>query len=141
MSQPIHTPGPVKADEFLIINSDSPKPKLIGAMYWGRTKTPIDCYEISEEEARGNARLLRAAYNAFDSAARKLGINAVEFAERMQDGGIAELVESLDGLEDCLGMLFESGRIQYPTDDAPIIAGRLETARDVLAQMKGDEHG
>jgi hypothetical protein len=43
-----------------------------------------------------SARAMRAAYNAFDSAAERLGCNAVELAERMSEGGIAELVESLN---------------------------------------------
>jgi len=43
----------------------------------------------------GNARLLIAAYNAFDSAARKLGVNAVELAERMADGELARLIEGV----------------------------------------------
>jgi DNA-binding transcriptional regulator YiaG len=50
--------------------------------------------ERPAEETMGNARLLVAAYNAFDSAARKLGINAVVLAERMESGGLAELVEA-----------------------------------------------
>ena len=42
-----------------------------------------------------DARLLAAAYNAFDSAAQRLGLNAVEFAERMAEDGITELVDAL----------------------------------------------
>ena len=46
---------------------------------------------------RDIAPLVHAA-NAFDCSARKFGINAAGFAERMADGGLAELVETLDYL-------------------------------------------
>lgn len=49
------------------------------------------------DETMGNARLLIGAYNAFDAAARRLGVNAVELAEGMADGGLAELVKARDG--------------------------------------------
>lgn len=42
------------------------------------------------EETLGNARLLIAAYNAFELAGRVLGTNAVLFAESLADGGLAE---------------------------------------------------
>lgn len=45
-----------------------------------------------------DARLLVAAYNAFDSSTKTLGIDAVECAERMANGGIAELFDALDYL-------------------------------------------
>ena len=41
------------------------------------------------------ARLMVAAYNAFDSAAKNLGLHAVEMAERMQAGGISDLAQAL----------------------------------------------
>lgn len=51
----------------------------------------------SREEQTDNARLLAAAYNAFDSAAKILGLNAVEMAERMEDGVLlAELLDNAD---------------------------------------------
>ncbi len=48
------------------------------------------------DETMGNARLLISAYNAFDAAARRLGVNAVELAEGMADGELAELVKARD---------------------------------------------
>jgi len=47
------------------------------------------------EEGFANAKLFCAAFNAFDSAAFRLGISAVQLAEVLQDGRIAELVELL----------------------------------------------
>jgi hypothetical protein len=46
--------------------------------------------------ARLDQRLTNAAYNAFDSAAKKLGVNAVLLAEGLQNGGIAELIGALE---------------------------------------------
>lgn len=48
-----------------------------------------------------------------------------------------ELVEALIAVEDCLGHLYESGRIHYPQDDAPYIAGKLEMAQAALAKAEG----
>lgn len=50
--------------------------------------------ELSEEQG-SNILLFVKAYNSFDSAASRLGISAVQLAEALQDGGIAELYESL----------------------------------------------
>ena len=57
---------------------------------------PFDTIAIvlPRKECNANARLLAAAYNAFDSAAKKLGVNAVEFAERMQDGVLFDLIDA-----------------------------------------------
>jgi len=93
MSKPIHTPSPaqlptgfesVSGDEHdgmpLFVNGD-----------------PFDTVAmvLPRKECNANGRLLAAAYNAFDSAARKLNCNAVELAEAMQDGAIADMVEAL----------------------------------------------
>lgn len=43
----------------------------------------------------GNARFIMAAVNAFISAGEKLGINPVILAERLEKGGIAEIVDVL----------------------------------------------
>jgi len=92
MTQPIHTPGPVmptRDDAIVAIGSDFYVAQIMAI-------SPKISAETRERET-ANARLLAAAYNAFDSAA-KLNINAVECAERMADGGISELVEALDYL-------------------------------------------
>ncbi len=78
----------------------------------------------------GNARLLTAGWNAFDSAAKRLGLNAVEFAERMQDGGIAELLTVLEDVAEWLadgtvdGVHFEEVAVS-------------EAVRDVIAKARG----
>lgn len=74
------------------------------------------------------ARQMAAAYNAFDSAAKKLGLNAVEFAERMQAGGIAEVLEALAGLSGDLRHLIKQ------MDDRGYYESRLQNA---LALLKG----
>ncbi|MBI4397284.1 MAG: hypothetical protein HY548_09325 [Elusimicrobia bacterium] len=48
----------------------------------------------SSPEEEANARLIVAAVNAFGSAARRLGLSPVEWAERMGKGGLAGLVEA-----------------------------------------------
>jgi hypothetical protein len=49
------------------------------------------------------------------------------------------MLDVLRSLEDCLGILFESGRVDFSLfEDAPLIAGLLEDARDVLAEVKGE---
>jgi len=88
----VHTPGPVAWQDY----------GLPGEYYglYGARAAVIRGKDNGEdgttvEVLPGDARFLRAAYNAFDSAARALNCNAVELAERMQDGEIATLVESL----------------------------------------------
>lgn len=83
MSQIVHTPGPLHVDGQNILANET---EVGIAKIYGNIGQPRET----------NARLLSAAYNAFDSTAKKLGINAVEFAERMQDGGIADLVMALE---------------------------------------------
>lgn len=46
-------------------------------------------------QPRANARLLAAAYTAFDGAGRKLGIDAADMAERLGAEGLAEVIEAL----------------------------------------------
>ena len=96
MSQLIHTPGPVWIDDDGCIAAGT------GDEYV--TIADPHCGDLNlPENGRtmvANKRLLAAAYNAFDSAARKLGLNAVEFAERVADGGIADLVDALEALEE-----------------------------------------
>jgi hypothetical protein len=83
MIQPAHTPGPVVLD------------MLDDELYSSATNESIAALLLSKS-GEANARLLAAAYNAFDSAARKLGCNAVELAERMQDGNLlTELLTAL----------------------------------------------
>jgi hypothetical protein len=99
MTPPIHTPGPVTCSFARYITDN----------------------EIGSPQ--------QAAYNAFDSAGRKLGINAVEFAEQMQDGGIAELCEVLAKL------LGDADHIMYHTPH--LDADYFDQARAALAKVKG----
>jgi hypothetical protein len=56
------------------------------------TTNPMMDYFAGPTAARATARLLMAGWNAFDCAALALNCNAVELAERMQDGQLADLV-------------------------------------------------
>jgi hypothetical protein len=87
----------------------------------------------TQAEQEENARLLTAAFNAFDSAAKKLGCTAIELAERMQEGGLAELVEAL-GHHYGTHVAFEQ------SDDAESErehAIAIDKTRAVLAKVKG----
>jgi hypothetical protein len=94
MSNPVHTARPVTC-KFApyITDNEIGSPKQ--AVFIVEFQKLID---QSWPELEVNARLLQAAYNAFDSAANKLGINAVELADRMQEGGIADLIQALSSL-------------------------------------------
>ena len=104
MSQPLHTPGPLEFLELgrteeahnrckpLTLCEAREKGDDVANVYSSDDSTVY----IPRHQAVANTRLLAAAYNAFDSAGKKLGVNAVELAERMQDGGIAELVIALE---------------------------------------------
>jgi hypothetical protein len=91
MKQSIHTPGPLtltEDDTMVAMGSDCYVAQTLAI-------SPKLSAEIREKE-RANGRLLTAAYNAFDSAAEKLSINAVECAEKMADGAIADLLNALE---------------------------------------------
>jgi hypothetical protein len=101
MSKPIHTPGPLHIEPC--VDDDGASIVICGKGNVGvvaKIEYPIGGYEgkvsITRAEDEANARLLAAAYNAFDSAAKKLGVNAVELSERMQLGAIADLISALE---------------------------------------------
>src|SRR5271154_2580230 len=107
MRQPIHTPGPL---EFLELGrTEEPhnrcKPLTIcegrenGDDIANLYSSDDATVSTTREQAIGKARLLAAAYNAFDSAAKKLGCNAVDLAESMADGLICDLVQALEKAE------------------------------------------
>ena len=100
MSKPIHTPGPVE----VIMEADrhvdgAPFKDYFIVTSGEKNRTIADTYNcdfvLTEEDRHANARLLAAAYNAFDSAARQLGCNAVELAEGMAERGIADLIQAV----------------------------------------------
>jgi len=127
--QASHTPGPLFVQErrgrLEIRESVSPDQDLIATLEGVQPGIAADIW--------ANACLLSAAYNAFDSAAKKLGVNAVELAESMADGGIAELVETVQ--------LFEESRtaFEHANDAASdmIYAEAVERSRGILAKVKG----
>lgn len=86
MSEQKHTQGPLQISRV----NDGTKSLLLKPIP-GQVVCEIDRVPAAE----ANARLLAASYNAFDSAAKRLNVNAVELAERLADGGIADLVEQL----------------------------------------------
>lgn len=55
-------------------------------------------------------KLIVHAANSFDSAAKKMAINAAEFADRMQEGGLVKFIEALVAAEEYL----ESGKLEGP---------------------------
>src|ERR1700733_4963595 len=94
MSKPIHTPGPCVVGRNtgtklpVLLQADGPV--IAEITLWTSTGKSIP------EMVNANARLLAAAYNAFDSAAKKLGVNAVLLAEGLQHGGLADLISALE---------------------------------------------
>jgi hypothetical protein len=132
MTQPTHTSGPV-------IARPQPESKVGRITITGAT-SPVAIAEIVPTTMKGydataeaNGRLIKAAYNAFDSAAKKLGCNAVELAERMQNGEIADLVETLQ--------LFEQSRTAFEhandTESERLYANAADRNRAILAKVKG----
>ena len=96
MSQPDHKPGPllasaaVKQSNFgqykALITRNALCPVTQDRQYREQIASVSG---KNQEEVEYRTRLLAAAYNAFDSAGKKLGLNPVELAERMQNGEIA----------------------------------------------------
>jgi len=88
-SQPIHVP---------CLRAIPPQPGTAqrAKIYGPRHADGGEYAPICEIVDADLAKTLAAAYNAFDSAAKKLGISAGEFAERMQAAQIADLVNALE---------------------------------------------
>jgi hypothetical protein len=125
MSQPIHTPGPVHLHQY---TSQGDKLVSIDAKH-----RHITLHTLELPEDHDNARLLAAAYNAFDSAGKRLALNAVELAERMQNGGVADLIEALMVL---LGQV-ETEALLFPEVIPQYSA--IGIARAALVKVKGEE--
>jgi hypothetical protein len=125
MSQPIHTPGPVR------VFSPFGRPEVVTDRPTAH-ETQSVVPHFGQPNADSNARLIAAAYNGFDSAAKKLGLNAVEFAERMRDGEIAEVLEALAGLAGDLRHLIKQ------MDDRGYYESRLQNVLALLAGVLGD---
>jgi hypothetical protein len=114
-SQPEGSPG-----YTIGVNNDDGECYDICILHHG---DPIATVIAPEAEA---AHIVRAA-NAFETAAGTLRINAVGFAERMADGGIAVLVEALELASDRLEVSNYAGE----EDDA------LEAIRLAINKVKG----
>lgn len=85
-----HTPGPMVARISHAPRLDTPSGGVLCAVAVAQTnQTSLPTTEQLVEAER-NAELLAAAYNAFDKVARKLGVDAVELAEK------ADLIELLE---------------------------------------------
>jgi len=141
MSKPIHTAGPIAVDEFSnlylarhIANGSA----ISGAPSLAVTTNGSDSWPEDEKfKCKANARLLAAAYNAFDSAGKKLGLNAVLLAEGLQHGAIADLIGALEQAREHI-----DGEIDVVDGDygvpAPNKAMSLAHEIDVaLAKVKG----
>jgi hypothetical protein len=86
------------------------------------TLDQIVCTLPASPQTRSNKRLIYASVNAFDSAAKRLGVNAVELAERMQEGGIYRLIETLEDVAEWLkdgsvdGVYYDTASMQSFVD-------------------------
>ena len=58
---------------------------------------------LDAQQVRKDAQFIRDSWNAIASAAARLGIPALELAERLADGGIASLIEAITSSQDVLG--------------------------------------
>ena len=93
-----HTPGPVIRRGHTIVCRLSRLAKGEHD-FTGRQIAEISGLGLVDTDVQtATTRLFAAGYNAFDSAAQRLRINAVELAEAMQDGGIASMLEALEDL-------------------------------------------
>jgi hypothetical protein len=94
-----HTPGPVIRRGYKIVCRHSRLAKGENDVT-GRQIAEISGLGIANAGVQtATTRLFTAGYNAFDSAARRLGISAVHLAERMQDGEIAAMLEALEAIK------------------------------------------
>jgi hypothetical protein len=138
MSKPIHTHGPLTAC-LSLFNRECTGFHLTASPH-GSLRPIAECNDpltkaerkFTDNEIRANARLLAAAYNAFDSAAKRLGVNAVELAERMQDAEIAAL---LDNLERCAFLLRRIAEGDHHALENALKAA--DSAHLLIAKVKG----
>lgn len=80
----------------------------------------------------GNARLLCAARNAVVALAGRLGVNAVLLAERLADGGLVELVETLAAFTE----MVQLDMALFPAQ--PRKGSLMERATSVLESLRRD---
>ncbi|PWC98054.1 hypothetical protein [Azospirillum sp. TSO5] len=117
------TQGPIA-----VVRSDGSR-ELIGANI-GETEGKNDGIFIAHTlgpDRQPNARLLAAAYNAFDGAGRKLGVDAAEMAERLGPEGLAEVAALAISIRKLVG-----------TDDKRGLAQMKEGADRILLLLTGE---
>lgn len=86
--------------------------------------------EVAFVQDTGNGRLMTAACNAFKKAAQALGVDVIELAEafeKIDQGGIGELMDSLKELMDDLT---DAGDDRHPGTEEEYVACKV--ARNVL---------
>lgn len=128
MKQPIHTPGPIKwSEDFGLYSDHGTITNACNGAQYDDSSDPATI-EISKPDAR----LLVAGYNAFDSAAQHLGLNAVEFAERMADGALADLLESHNDMLYRFHSCISDGNGEIEGDKEA-----MARARAVIEKVKG----
>ena len=108
-----HTPGPVAVASatMLYAAGEAGDTFIVHEITAPYGANPEDFQTLAfmpeSEVSEANGRLFAAGFNAFTTGAKKLGLNAMEFAERMQDGEMAELlydlVDATNRLESCIG--------------------------------------
>ena len=129
-----HTPGPVIRRGHKIVCRHSRLAKGEDDVT-GRQIAEISGLGIANAEVQtATARLFAAGYNAFDSAARRLGIDTVQFAERMQDGEIAAMLETLEAIK--AWWMFTPGFLAGE-DDMP--AEIFDAMISVIAKARGQQ--
>jgi hypothetical protein len=77
--------------------------------------------------------------NSFAAAGKQLGLNAVAFAERMQNGGIAELLEILEAVVEQHAHMRSMlrGQSQLSENDIDELMAEEANARAVIAKARG----
>ena len=135
MSQPKHSPGPL---DYHFYVSSVPRYTPGGSVIREEVEkwdllAPNGTAILSSFGGRywhsANARLLTAAYNAIDSAAAKVGVNAIELAERMAGGDIADLITMVGDI------LVHWDR--YDTEGPYPMDALIEHARAIHEKVKG----
>jgi hypothetical protein len=71
---------------------------------------PFNGHGLDDEKARANLRLLAAGYNAFDRAARALGVDASELAERLDLAALIREVRAMVGTDPAAPWISDNAR-------------------------------
>jgi hypothetical protein len=128
MTKSPHTPGPTWIDDDGCIAAGK------GDNYVTIADPHCSNLAVPENECPtvANAGLLCAAYNAFDSAARKLGLDAIEFAESMQDSKLSDVIDALERTSFLLRRISEGDHHAFEN-----AAEAADAAYLILAKVNG----